>query len=364
MKMNNLEDLELKLARMHQRKFCVATSRATSAIYLTLKSILPNGGKVVFPATLCASPINAALYASCTPIFCDVDYQDGNMSVKELQKILSNKAVDAIMFAHMYGNVADIEPLIKLAKKYNVFVIEDVCQAMGGSYKDKPLGSFGDASVLSFGHTKVLDIGYGGALLTDNEGLAKSVRFLESQLTISKSSYLAELLQEYRKSFYKIKELSDSSPRLYKLFYSFPEIFRDLYLQRCIPKKILKLNAVLNNLNYLVEERRRKAKIYENSLKHPDIRMQSIRDGSVPWRFNIYLSCQNSITKHLRNHKFDASNWYQGVFDLFEDRGNRDRYICSDKISSEVINLWLDNNTSEKTIKQSCNCIINYIINQ
>jgi dTDP-4-amino-4,6-dideoxygalactose transaminase len=362
--MNNLEDLELKLATMHQRKFCVATSRATSAIYLTLKSILPNGGKVVFPTTLCASPVNAALYASCTPIFCDVDYQDGNMSVKELQKILAQESVDAIMFAHMYGNVADIEPLIKLAQKYNIFVIEDVCQAMGGTYKGKPLGSFGDVSILSFGHTKVLDIGYGGALLTDNEDLAKSVRSLESQLIISKSDYLTELSKEYRKAFYQIKELSDSSPRLYKLFSSFPDVFRDLYLQRCIPKKILKLNEVLSNLNYLVDERRRKARIYEDLLKHPHIKMQKIRVGSVPWRFNIYLSYQNLITSHLRNQGFDVSNWYQGVNNFFEDHGYKDKYICSDKISSDVINLWLDNNTSDRAIKKCSKSIINFINHQ
>jgi len=361
MKIDSIERLESKLALMHQRKYCIATSRATSAIYLALKSFLPKGGKVIFPATICTSPIYAALYALCDPVFCDVDYQDGNLSVKELSKILSKNSIDAIFISHMYGNVANINPLVNLAKKHNIFVIEDVAQAHGGSYKGKILGSFGDVSVLSFGHTKILDIGYGGALLTDDVGLANQVRFLESQLAVSNPDYLKDLSAEYKKTYYHVKELTDTSPRLFQLFHPFPAIFRDLYLQKRIPEKLLKVDLLLDNLSFIVDERRRKAKLYENLLIHPNIKIQHMRNGSVPWRFNFYFDNQHSLTLHLRKEGFDASNWYQNAYFWFNKYEDNINFEYSNSISQQIINLWLDDNTTDKTIKNCCDSVIKFL---
>jgi len=172
-----VRQLEDRLCAYFGRKHCCVTGRGATAIYLALRALPLKAGKVVLPAVVCPSPANAAMYAGFDPTFCDVSLQDYNMDVSSLEQVLSQyDDVVAVMPVHLYGYPADMDEIIGVARRKGLYVIEDAAQAMGGKYKGKKLGSLGDMSIISFGHTKILDIGWGGAVLTDDEGLAKGIR--------------------------------------------------------------------------------------------------------------------------------------------------------------------------------------------
>lgn len=149
------------------------------ALFLALKALnVKDGDEVIVPSNTYIATALAVTYVGATPVFVEPDIRTFNIDPAKIEKAITEKT-KAIMPVHLYGQACDMEPIMKIAKKYNLLVVEDCAQAHGATYKGKVVGSFGDVAGFSFYPGKNLGaLGDAGAIVTNNEELAKKVRAL------------------------------------------------------------------------------------------------------------------------------------------------------------------------------------------
>jgi perosamine synthetase len=141
-----------------------------------------------FTIISCASVI---LNAKAIPVLVDCDEKNFNISAKLIEEKITKKT-KAILIVHIYGLPVDVDPILELAKKYKLHVIEDAAEMHGQHYKDRPCGSFGDISVFSFYPNKLITTGEGGMVLTDNPYLAERARSLRNLCFIPEDRFVHE----------------------------------------------------------------------------------------------------------------------------------------------------------------------------
>jgi len=159
--------LEKEFAKYHKSKYAIATNSGTSALEMAIKSIgIKPGDEVIVPDYTFVATAQAVVDRGGVPVFADIDdtYTIAPGSIRE--KI--TKKTRAIVPVHMFGNVADLGEINKIAKDYHLYVIEDACQAIGASYRGKKVGSVGDIGCFSFDINKAITTGQGGMLITSN----------------------------------------------------------------------------------------------------------------------------------------------------------------------------------------------------
>ncbi|MDP3023922.1 MAG: DegT/DnrJ/EryC1/StrS family aminotransferase [candidate division Zixibacteria bacterium] len=176
-----VEEFESKFARFVKAKYAVALSSGTAALHLALKSLdLKAGDEVLVPSITFVASVNAVLYCGAKPVFVDsTSLNDFNISVTELEKKISSKT-RGIIVVHYGGFLADMDKITRLARKYDLFVIEDSAHSIGTKSGSKMAGALGEIGCFSFFSNKNLATGEGGMAVTDNEKLAKRIRLMRS----------------------------------------------------------------------------------------------------------------------------------------------------------------------------------------
>ncbi|MEM5777473.1 MAG: DegT/DnrJ/EryC1/StrS aminotransferase family protein [Candidatus Aenigmatarchaeota archaeon] len=171
-------------------KYSIATTSCTTALHLSLiASGIKQGDKIIVPSFTFVATANVVEYVGARPIFCDIDLHTYNISVDEVEKILKRcKKIKAIIPVHLFGLSADIDSIVKLAKEYNLTIIEDAACGLGSYYKGKHVGTFGKCGCFSFHPRKVITTGEGGMIVTNNEKVAKLCYSLRDHGT-SRSDY-------------------------------------------------------------------------------------------------------------------------------------------------------------------------------
>lgn len=160
-------------------KHCVGVNSGTDAISLALRALDIGAGDEVITVSLTAVATVAAIdLVGATPVLCDIDPDTRCMDASKVEDLISEKT-KAILPVHLYGHPADLPALQGIAKKHNLFLIEDCAQAHGAQIDGKMIGSFGDLACFSFYPTKNLGaFGDGGAVCTNNDALADRLRWL------------------------------------------------------------------------------------------------------------------------------------------------------------------------------------------
>jgi perosamine synthetase len=160
------------MAKMAGRKHAVAVTNGSVALDLAVHALgLQAGDEVIIPTFTIISCAAAVVRAGLVPVVVDCDPATWNMTVEGVEAALTRKT-RAIMLVHIYGLPVDLEPILKLANKHNLRVIEDAAEMHGQTYRGIPCGSFGDVSTLSFYPNKHVTTGEGGMILTDEDDLA------------------------------------------------------------------------------------------------------------------------------------------------------------------------------------------------
>ncbi|MCB9062375.1 MAG: lipopolysaccharide biosynthesis protein RfbH [Halobacteriovoraceae bacterium] len=149
----------------------VATSALTS--HLLEDRALKPGDEIITVAAGFPTTVNPIIQIGCIPVFVDVDIPTYNVNVSELENAITNKT-KAIILAHTLGNPFNLSAITKLAKKYNLWIMEDCCDALGSTYEGKKVGTFGDVSTLSFYPAHHMTMGEGGLVFTDDPKLKKA----------------------------------------------------------------------------------------------------------------------------------------------------------------------------------------------
>jgi len=134
----------------------------------TLKNKISKNAEIITPATTWSTTVYPIANVNCITVLVDVDLDTFNINIEQLEKAISSKT-KAIMCVHLLGNPCEIEEIIKIAEKHNLFVIEDACEAHGAKVRGKKVGTFGDIGTFSFFFSHHISTIEGGMVVTNND---------------------------------------------------------------------------------------------------------------------------------------------------------------------------------------------------
>lgn len=175
-----IQRFESEFARLVGRRYGVAVSNGSAALDAAVAALrLGPGDEVILPSFTIISCAAAIVRAGATPVVIDSDPVTWNMDVSKLEERITPRS-RAIMVVHIYGLPTDLDPLLDVARRHGLAVIEDAAEMHGQTYRGSPCGSFGDLSTFSFYPNKHLTTGEGGMIVTDDRQLAERCRSLRN----------------------------------------------------------------------------------------------------------------------------------------------------------------------------------------
>ena len=183
----NVDAFERDMAKLLGVDHAAALSSGTAAIHLALRLLGVGAGDYVFCSTLTfAASANPIVYQGAQPVFIDSDAESWNMSATALEAAFAWASGEgwrpkAVIIVNLYGQSADMDPLLELCERYDVPVIEDAAESLGALYRGKASGTFGRLGVLSFNGNKIITTSGGGMLLSQDESLIRKAKFLATQ---------------------------------------------------------------------------------------------------------------------------------------------------------------------------------------
>lgn len=170
-----------KIKEFTNAKYVILTNNGTLALYLALMALgIKEEDEVIVPNFSFIASASSVVFAGGKPVFVDVNNDTGNIDVSKIENLITDKT-KAIMPVHIYGQSSDMDPILKIAKKYNLKVIEDAAQGYGVFYKEKHTGTIGDVGTISFFADKTVTMGEGAAILTNNSELFEKICYLRNQ---------------------------------------------------------------------------------------------------------------------------------------------------------------------------------------
>ncbi|MBP3474720.1 MAG: DegT/DnrJ/EryC1/StrS family aminotransferase [Lachnospiraceae bacterium] len=272
------EKFEKAFAEYCTVNYCVGVGNGLDALMLILKALdIKSGDEVIIPSNTYIATALAVTYVGATIVFVEPDIRTFNIDPRKIESAVSDKT-KAIMPVHLYGQPCDMDPIMEIAKRHNLYVIEDCAQAHGATYKGKKVGSFGNAAGFSFYPGKNLGaLGDAGAALTNNRELADRVRALGN----------------------------------YGSDYKYHHIYQG-HNSRLDEMQAAFLAAKLPHLERMNVERRRIADRYLKGIKNPDVILPYIIEDAVPvWHiFGIRCKRRDELEAYLKNKGVGTNKHY------------------------------------------------------
>lgn len=197
-----VKKFEEQFAATVGRKYGIAVANGSVALDVAVTAAgIGKGDEVIMPAFTIISPAASVVRAGGIPVLVDSDHVTWNMDVEKLKIKIEdeiegkgNKNLKAITVVHIYGLPVDMDPILKVADRYGLKIIEDAAEMHGQTYKGKPCGSFGDISIFSFYPNKHITTGEGGMVLTDDDGIAERLRSLRNLCFLPQRRFVHEEL--------------------------------------------------------------------------------------------------------------------------------------------------------------------------
>ena len=359
--------LEKRLARFAGRKGAVLVGHANTAFYLTLQYLrqLRGPGEVLVSPIVCPSLVQTIVYAGFQPVFVDVQLPHCTIDPSAAVKAIGPKT-RAIAAIHIFGHSADMTELAGLAKKNDVWLIEDAAQSFGGKAEGRRHGGWGHASLYSFAGTKIVSAGGGGTLLSDEEGLLDYARKEAAKLPALKIDSDFQLLAlSHRNLTHGVIDalrVYRDAPA-WRAFGSLVDIYRPLVLHS-FPDDSHLVDAITLGLEKIDEEmgeRSRRAAAYRSALARLTPKLSvpdDAADSGAVWRFTAVFDNEEKAvrtTRALRESGLHASNHYWSVAELmYGDRSLPN----SDFVSPRLLNLWVERSVSMANVERSIEIIV------
>ena len=176
-----IKKFEAKFKEYIGTKYSMATSSCTGALFLALASLgIKSGDEVIVPDISWVASATPAVHLGAKPVFVDVLPDTWCIDPNKIEEAITPNT-KAIVAVHVYGNLAEMDDIMEIAKKHNLSVIEDAAESIGSEYKGKKAGSIGDMGVFSFHGTKMMTTGEGGMVVTNNEKFFEKLIMLNEQ---------------------------------------------------------------------------------------------------------------------------------------------------------------------------------------
>ena len=305
-------------------KYCIGVANGLDALILIFRAYkelgrLKEGDEVIVPANTYIASILAITENRLKPVLVEPDEKTYNLDPKLIEEAITPKT-KAILAVHLYGQLADMPTINKIAKKHNLLVIEDSAQAHGASHNDIKAGNWGNASGFSFYPGKNLGaLGDAGAVTTDDEKLAVTIRALGNYGSSKK----------YKNSYKGINSRLDE-------------------MQAAM------LRIKLKYLNNEIEKRRGVANYYLENIKNKDVILPVVSTNSVWHIFAIRIQKRKEMQKYLLNNKIQTLIHYplpshkQSAYKEW----NNDTYPITEKIHNEILSLPISGIQSLKDTKK------------
>jgi len=173
-----VQEFERKVAELLRVKHCVAVCNGTMGLEIAIRALALTG-EVVVPAFTFVATAHALQWQEITPVFCDIDPITHNIDPSKVERMITPRT-SGIIGVHLWGRACDVEALEALAKRRNLRLLFDAAHAFGCSYRGHKIGRFGDAEVFSFHATKFFNTFEGGAVVTNNDELATTIRLMKN----------------------------------------------------------------------------------------------------------------------------------------------------------------------------------------
>lgn len=189
-----VKKFENKLSKFVSSKYGVSTTSGTTALHLACATIgLKEGDEVLVSSSTNMASVFSIVYCGAKPIPVDISKENWQMKIDDLKKKISKKS-KAIMVVHLFGHAVDMDPILKIAKKYKLKVIEDCAESLGVKYKGKVVGSIGDIGTFSFYSNKTITSGEGGMIVTKSRELYQKAIKLKNLAYGKKNKFQHELI--------------------------------------------------------------------------------------------------------------------------------------------------------------------------
>ncbi len=310
---DGLEDeaFEKAFAEYCGTRYCVGVGNGLDALMLILKAMgIGEGDEVIVPSNTYIASALAVTYVGALPVFVEPRLETFNLDPDRIEEKINEKT-KAIMPVHLYGQVCDMDPIMEIAGRYGLKVIEDSAQAHGATYKGKKAGSFGDASGFSFYPGKNLGaLGDAGAVVTDDEELYRKVKAL--------GNYGSD---------YKYHHI-------YKGHNSRLDEIQAAFLLAKLP--------ILEKMN---ADRRRIADIYLQCIKSEFVKLPVVPEEMIPvWHiFGIRSNRRDALEKWLNDHEIGTNKHYpipMHLQEAYKDLGfSKGDFPIAEEISTTELSI-------------------------
>lgn len=323
------EAFEKAFAEYCDADYCVGVGNGLDALVMALKGLgVGTGDEVIVPSNTYIATALAVTYVGATPVFVEPDIRTFNINPALIETAITDKT-KAIMPVHLYGQSCDMDLIMEIARKYNLFVVEDCAQAHGATYKGKKIGTFGDAAGFSFYPGKNLGaLGDAGATITNNKELADKIRAYGNYGSDYKYHHI-----------YK-----GNNSRLDEMQAAF-------------------LAAKLPHLERMNVERRRIAQMYLDGIKNLEVVLPFVPDYAVPvWHiFGIRCKRRAELEKFLNEKGIGTNKHYpipMHLQDCYKDLGfKQGDFPIAEEISATELSIPMYYGMTDEQIQYVIDCI-------
>ena len=330
-----ISKFETEFANYIGVKYAMTTSSCTGALHLAMLSLgIKSGMEVIVPDITWAATVFPISYVGAKPIFVDIDKNTWCLDPAQIEKQINSKT-KAIIPVHLYGHPADMDAINKIARRYNLYVIEDAAESIGAEYKGHKTGSLADIAVFSFHGTKTLTTGEGGMFLTNNRKIYERAKFLNN------------LAKSPDKIFWNL-EIG------YK--YLMSDIQASLGL------------AQLSRIKTLLTKKKQIFNWYYRRLKNiPGVYLnfQAKNNINSYWMINVVIDKKYKINKQQLMQKLDSYNitprpFFYPLSSLPPYKTKVNNPVSYD-LSSRAVNLPCGYNITQKEVNYICDILIKII---
>lgn len=319
-----LEAFEQEYANFCEAGYAIGCGNGLDALYLILQAMgIGEGDEVIVPSNTFIATALAVSYAGAKPVLVEPREDTYTINPELIEEKITDKT-KAIIAVHLYGRTADMDPIIEIAKKYKLKVIEDAAQAHGARYKGRMAGSLGDAAGFSFYPGKNLGaLGDGGAVVTKDVELAKKIRMLRNYGSEKKYVHVYQgnnsRLDEMQAAFLRIK---------------------------------------LRELNHWNEERNRIAEKYISKIKNPLVKlpMEGNEEYYCVWHlFVLYCEERDELEQYLNKHGIGTNIHYPIPIHLqesYQELGfHEGDFPLTERLAKSVLSIPMFYGMEEKEIE-------------
>lgn len=386
------EVIENLVRTMFHSKYAIATNKGRTAGYLGMRALgLSEGDEIICPSFFCRTLTQAILQLGCIPVYADID-EDLNVSPESIRRCISKK-VKAIIMPHMFGKLARIGEILKIAKEHNLFVLDDAAVAVGAIHDRKFAGTLGDIGIISFNIGKQMNATGGGILLTEQDRVYEftlkerlSFRPREEQVKQIVYAIVYYYFKKYSAPLIAAKRIlkTSSIPASYRKYDGIPEelkgnsripeefrrLDRSILFNQIIPSEMNRVESLmafvqLNKLDTINRKTVKNANLLSMYLQ--DIKEIDLPKGNYPEHVFSYYTIivkkgsRYDLAKHLARKGIETQWTFYPLHLQERFSGYRaDNLSLTEELWKKVLSLPVGPYLTEKDIKYLTDSIREY----